>query len=547
MPTQGSFPWVVRYNEPLQGAPDFSFLIDHKPAGAKGWVRVGADGHYYLGNRRIRFWGVNITAGACFPEPDAAVRMATQIAQAGCNIVRFHHMDAFWASPSLIDYARGNSRQFNTQALARFDELFAQLRARGVYANLNLLVNRRFSAADGLPPEIEQVGDVKAQHAIGCYYRPLIDLQKEYARQLLTHRNPKTGRTYAEDPAVAMVEINNENGLIQGWLMGYIDGAPKVFQDDLQRQWNAWLQRKYADTDAVRRAWGERSEPLGNEMLRNPRFTDGLAHWVVEQHGGAQVQAEVAPTGYNGAPCIRLRTLQTSPTDWHGQFNQPNLHLQAEQLYTLRFAARADRPRTIGLTIMQAHEPWEWLGFAQSLALDTQWRTFEFSFVLPRGDENARVNFYRLAMEPGAVEFADFSLRSGGSLRFLPEGDALAERHIPIMLHSQRSATPTPLLRDWLQFLWDTERAYWLEMATYIKRDLGYKGIVFGTIVGCSTPHLMAQLDTVDGHAYWMHPEFPARRGTSTTGSCATRRWSTATTRPCDGWRSIACGASRTP
>jgi hypothetical protein len=158
---------------------------------------------------------------------------------------------------------------------------------------------------------------------------------------------------------------------------------------------------------------------------------------------------------------------------------------------------------------MQAHEPWAWLGFAQSLALDTQWRTFEFSFVLPRGDENARVNFYRLAMEPGAVEFADFSLRSGGSLRFLPEGDALAERRIPIILHSQRSATPTPLLRDWLQFLWDTERAYWLEMATYIKRDLGYKGIVFGTIVGCSTPHLMAQLDTVDGHAYWMHPEFP--------------------------------------
>jgi hypothetical protein len=93
-------------------------------------VRVGADGHYYLGNRRIRFWGVNITAGACFPEPDAAERMATQIAQAGCNIVRFHHMDAFWASPSLIDYARGNSRQFNTQALARFDELFANC-ARG--------------------------------------------------------------------------------------------------------------------------------------------------------------------------------------------------------------------------------------------------------------------------------------------------------------------------------------------------------------------------------------------------------------------------------
>ena len=143
MQTQGSFPWVARLSQPLQGAPDLSVLLDHKPAGAKGWVRVGADGHYYLSNRRIRFWGVNITAGACFPEPDAAPRMATQIAQAGCNIVRFHHMDAFWASPCLIDYARGNSRQFNAQSLARFDELFAQLRARGVYANLNRSEERR--------------------------------------------------------------------------------------------------------------------------------------------------------------------------------------------------------------------------------------------------------------------------------------------------------------------------------------------------------------------------------------------------------------------
>lgn len=509
MQTQGSFAWVVRFNEPLQGAPDFSFLLDHKPAGARGWVRVGEDGHYYLGQQRIRFWGMNITGSTCFPDADNAVKIATQIAQAGCNIVRFHHMDAFWANPCLIDYARGNSRRFNAQSLARFDELFAQLRARGIYTNINLLVNRSFYAADGLPKETDQVTEVKAQHAIGCYYRPLIELQKEFARQLLTHRNPKTGRTYAEDPAVAMVEINNENGLLQGWMLNYIDDAPEVFRADLQRQWNEWLQRKYPHTDALRRAWGERREPLGNEMLRNPNFTDGLQGWVVEQYGEARLQAEVLPTGYNGKPCVRLRTTQVSPTSWHGQFNQPQLRLRADQMYTLRFAARASRPRTIGVSLMQAHEPWEGLGFSQDLALDTEWRVFEFTFTLPRGDENARVSFDRLAIELGEVELADLSLRTGGTLRFLPEGDALREQRVPIVLHRQRGTSHPAILKDWLQFLWETERAYWQEMATYIKRDLGYKGIVFGTIIICSTPHLMAQLDSVDGHAYWMHPEFP--------------------------------------
>jgi hypothetical protein len=33
----------------------------------------------------------------------------------------------------------------------------------------------------------------------------------------LTHKNPYTGTTYAEEPAVAFVEINNENSLISNW------------------------------------------------------------------------------------------------------------------------------------------------------------------------------------------------------------------------------------------------------------------------------------------------------------------------------------------
>jgi len=509
MQTQGSFPWVIPFGSPAQGAADFRFLIDHKPAGTRGWIRVGTDGHYYLGNKRIRFWGVNITAGACFPSQADAVKMAEQIAQVGFNIVRFHHMDAFWSQPSVIDYGAGGSRRFNASALARFDYLFAQLRERGVYTNINLLVNRRFYAADGLPAEIDQVQDVKAQHAIGCFYRPLIELQKEFARQLLTHRNPHTGKTYADDPAVAMVEINNENGLIQGWMSGFLDDAPAVFRDDLQAQWNRWLQRKYSSTDALRRAWGERSEPLGEQMFQNPRFTRGLELWVLEQHGEARAIGSTQPDGPNGSHIARIQVMQPSPTYWHVQFNQTGLRFEAERLYTVRFYARASQRRTLGVNIGQAYEPWAQLGFERRFEVDTEWREYRFSFVLPRGDNNARLNFDRLGEQAGEVFFADMWLSTGGELRFLPDGDLLSERRVPIILYRERSDATPAALRDWFEFLWETERAYWREMADYLKRDLGYKGVVFGTIVGCSTPHLMAQLDSVDGHAYWMHPEFP--------------------------------------
>ncbi len=41
-----------------------------------------------------------------------------------------------------------------------------------------------------------------------------IEDQIAFARELLTHVNPHTGSSYAEDPAVVIVEINNENGLL---------------------------------------------------------------------------------------------------------------------------------------------------------------------------------------------------------------------------------------------------------------------------------------------------------------------------------------------
>ncbi|MCC6064561.1 MAG: hypothetical protein LM576_01130, partial [Thermofilum sp.] len=43
----------------------------------------------------------------------------------------------------------------------------------------------------------------------------------------------------------------------------------------------------------------------------------------------------------------------------------------------------------------------------------------------------------------------------------------------------------------------------------YLKGELGVKALVIGTIVGCSTPNIMAELDVVDAHAYWQHPVFP--------------------------------------
>ncbi|MCS6829635.1 MAG: carbohydrate binding domain-containing protein, partial [bacterium] len=339
------FPFVVPWDVAPSGVADMSSLL-HRPAGKFGHVRVGADGHFYVGTQRIRFWGVNFSADACFLYKANAPKVALRLAKAGVNIVRFHHMDAPWANPSLILYASGNSRQFNTQALDNLDYLFAQLKRVGIYANINLLVHRRFLASDGLPAEIESLADQKDQHVIGFFYQPLIELQKEYARQLLTHRNPYTGLTYARDPAVAFVEINNENGLVQGFMGGVTDRIPAVFQADLQRQWNEWLLAKYGDTANLRQAWGERNEPLGPEMVTNGSYTNGTTGWYLEQHQGAQASATVvsdAPSGYTRS--VRIQVTRTGSQGWHVQWAQPGLTVVGDGIYTLSFWAKASSTR----------------------------------------------------------------------------------------------------------------------------------------------------------------------------------------------------------
>jgi hypothetical protein len=74
---------------------------------------------------------------------------------------------------------------------------------------------------------------------IDQFYRPYIEKQKVYARMLLTHKNPYTGTTYSEEPAVAFVEVNNENSLLSSWYL--LPQLNKEHKTALIGLWKNWL------------------------------------------------------------------------------------------------------------------------------------------------------------------------------------------------------------------------------------------------------------------------------------------------------------------
>jgi hypothetical protein len=365
------------------------------------------------------------------------------------------------------------------------------------------LVGRRFGVGDGVDAKVNQL-DWKAAHAIGFFHALHMEAQKRYARQLLTHWNPYTKLTYAEDSAVALVEINNENGLIHTWMSGDFDALPAVFALDLCKQWNHWLAERYPGTAALSRAWGARNESLGAEMLANPGLERNLEGWTVEHHEGAAVDASVE----DGTAILRVR--KPGSAGWHVQFNQSKVAVKRDAVYTVSFRASADRPRKVSLSLMQAHEPWKSLGLSTHLALTSEPQPFTFTFIAADDDQRARLNFGDMNQEGAEFRISALSFKAGGRVG-LGEGESLADRSIRVPRFAESQALPTSGRQDWIRFLWETERKHWTGMRRFLREEVDVKVPIVGTIVATSTPNLMSDMDVVDSHAYWQHPQFPGK------------------------------------
>jgi hypothetical protein len=517
IPSQGRadgtlFPFVLPWDDASSGVTSLSGWLD-KPAGKYGHVSVGKDGHLYAGTKRIKFSGVDLAFSANFPAKADAEKIAPRMAKFGINIVRFHIMDMRNYPDGIFARDGKNTRDLDPEALDRLDYFIDQLKRQGIYVYLCLLNYRPFNAADGLPKEIESMGDpFQGRHIVGFYDTTMLNLQKEYARKLLTHRNAYTGLKYTEDPAVVFTEINNENGLIHMWLGGTVDKLPEVFLPELGKQWNGWLKKRYGRTDKLRQVWNARKEPLGAEMLANTGFAVSTTRWDLERHPGAEATAGTSddvPKALGGAKSALITVSKPGAESWHIRFEQGGFKVAADRHYELSFWAKADKACEIGASVEQYHSPWKNLGLGARIKLTPEWQYFRFSILANPGDDNARVVFDP-AMQAGEYRFAGVSLRPGGVFGIAKE-EVLEKGTISLFSRAKFGERTPEAQRDWMRFLWDTEDRYWQAMQDYIKGDLGFKGLVIGTVVGCSTPNLMAKLDCVDTHAYWTHPTFPGR------------------------------------
>lgn len=252
-------PWKIDGKDVLG---DVSFLLE-KPAGKDGFITVKGEHFVKPDGSRFKIWGVNITFAGMTPPKADAPAIAAHLARFGVNAVRTHHIDN---ANGILNKKGKTSGEFDPDALDRFDFFISELKKQGVYIDLNLNVSRRYREGDGVR-DYKLIGYGKGS----TYFNPrLIELQKEYARALLTHKNPYTGNEYRHEPAVCTVELVNENSLLEAWKNGRLVGSddskesgtwrpiPLSYDKELTDQYNAWLAKRLspADLAAVRQEAG---------------------------------------------------------------------------------------------------------------------------------------------------------------------------------------------------------------------------------------------------------------------------------------------------
>jgi hypothetical protein len=480
------FPFVISYDA-QDNASSMAHLLD-APAGKHGFVRV-ENGRFVNDAGPVRLHATNLTGPANFPTHEQADKLAARLARFGINCVRLHYFDAeygnFMTEKEIGIFGKGGSLPdafkadpavaipFAAEQVDRQDYLIAALKRHGIYVDINLQVAR-------FPKTIS-------------FFEPhVIASEKEYARKLLTRVNPYTKLAYTDDPCVAVIEINNENALINR-------SIEKPYEGEFRRQWNDWLRKKYATTAAMLDAWKFTPTPLRDEQIPEGKFGQPVAmdgkRWILST-GSAQASCSAA------GGVMKIVVTRDGNEFFPKLFR--NLSVKKGQPYTLSFKVRCAKgapAATLGLAIADTRRGWRSLGLHETIQVGPAWKTMQCAFIA--ADDSDKAQFQLTRFKVGTYELANLSFQSGAQCG-LDTTARLEDGTVPTLQTS--GFMPPQARRDYYQFLMDTERAYWTGMAGYLKNELKVKSLISGTQLGYSPPHVQAELDYIDNHAYWCHP-----------------------------------------
>jgi hypothetical protein len=260
--------WAFSYND--QGFKPGALLdlrsLNEKEAGETGFIRLSADGNSFLtgGGKPIRFWGV--VSDLYRLSPDDMAKHARFLAKLGVNMVRMHTQIAPVGKTSHLT-------DVNQKEIDGIWRAVAALKKEGIYVTLSpYWATEKDAEQWGL----EGVNGQGGLWGLLFFNEKLQEGYKAWVKALYARKNPYTGIPLAQDPAVAIVQVQNEDGMFF-WTMQ----AMKLEQQEiLGRKFGKWLAKKYGSLVAAKQAWegaGDAKDDFANGKI------GVLQTWVLTQ------------------------------------------------------------------------------------------------------------------------------------------------------------------------------------------------------------------------------------------------------------------------
>ncbi|MCA9266471.1 MAG: hypothetical protein KDA60_21575, partial [Planctomycetales bacterium] len=239
---------------------DMSRLIE-APAGQYGFLKRDGDAlRFERAEASTRFWGVG--APPLGDDPRAMTHAARWLRKHGINIVRQHTMIG---AVGLL-----NERdEFDATKLDRYDRWFAALKENGIYTTWSVIYPHHgaFLRAGDVDSELfaeldtaDPSRDGRRQPIVVNDYinldRRIQDAAWKYFDALLRHVNPYTGLAYKDDPALAVLEVQNESNVFFFTLNSLANPqeVPHLSQS-MRKRFHAFALAKYGSQDAAAQAW----------------------------------------------------------------------------------------------------------------------------------------------------------------------------------------------------------------------------------------------------------------------------------------------------
>jgi hypothetical protein len=226
------------------------------PAGQFGFLKPVGDQLAFEKSPRgaaVKLWGVGANVEPGRYSHEQLTQRAKVLRKFGINSVRQHAIFDELTTKGVLD----------PKKLDEYDWWFAELKKHGIYSDWSVFYHFTIGPDDGYPAEL--FAELPKQGSRGDTYGlitaspQLWEIRNRWLVQILQHKNPYTGLRYVDDPALATVEMQNEDSIFFWNPLGELANAKGKWPQHaklLRQRFAAWVKAKYKTDEALKVAWG---------------------------------------------------------------------------------------------------------------------------------------------------------------------------------------------------------------------------------------------------------------------------------------------------